>query len=754
MPPSWQIEYDDLGGRSQVQIWDVRGSQFVREDWRPGERFRGTLMLSATKTNTLESMLFNVGLFTPFAQDCASFFNERLDPKGEKDWNRPTTAGEVLQSWGYYITLALNPSVPVEQAWRKKRQPGDLFPPLDMGRHGMSKNRLKKMRELQAQMFSVDEDELDANDPWRYCRAPIAAFNLRRRSLVIPSWLLTLDESMCPYTGTEGVEPGKGADFKPIPLLSFVERKPEPLGCELKVAADGNSGVFLNLEIQEGAEAHAQQQWFDEYGHTAACSLRLLEPWFKGPRRPGQPWFKGPEQPTRACYGDSWFSGVNNAEAIFVESGKVIYPFGDVKTNTSRGAWEELKAECGPNSGDWATFTTEVHLEDDTILDMMAVAHRRGPTVHTYLSTHGLTTRGNPQRHKDDDLDADTGFVITRKCPAVLNDATLAQPKIDRGNRRRQHDLAIEKRFRTEAFPFRLFTTVLGMCISDSYYLDQYHNKPQKLEFRPACERMAWAMMYNNVDQIANGDCSSADLYRKPDTLTDEGESPFTATPSKSPYEESCGHVAVPLHCIPGYIGGKQQNCVVCGKKCSYACVLCSTKDLIMPLHQPYLGVGKPTGYKCAVEHRRSPYKHEAIRPNGRSTVAKERRKKRAEVARRIEEGEGEEEEDEVGGEDDEGGDEDEEGGGEDEEGGGEDDEGGGEDDEDVGEDDEDGNEDDEEGGDDEEEDQEEEEEDSGEEEEEELPWEIEEEPLPRRRSRRAAPAPAPAEPAPRRRRH
>ena len=50
----------------------------------------------------------------------------------------------------------------------------------------------------------------------------------------------------------------------------------------------------------------------------------------------------------------------------------------------------------------------------------MAVAHRRGPEVHTYLSPHGVTTQGAPQKHKDDFLDADTGHAVPRKCPAVL----------------------------------------------------------------------------------------------------------------------------------------------------------------------------------------------------------------------------------------------------------------------------------------------------------------------------------------------
>jgi hypothetical protein len=328
----------------------------------------------------------------------------------------------------------------------------------------------------------------------------------------------------------------------------------------------------------------------------------------------------------------------------------VIYALGDVKTNTSRFATDELRRACGANSGDWATFTTDVHLADDSHFNVMAVAHRRGPEVHTFLSTCGVTMAGKPQRHKDDDLDVDTGWVISRKCPAVLNDATLAQPKIDRGNRRRQHDLAMEKRFRTEvrracseracgasdavvsvarrlrlalqqAFPFRMFTTMLGVCFTDTYYLDQYFNKSE-LVFRQACERMAWATMYNNIDRIANGECDSADLYRMPKPDPD-AESPFTSSPAKS--VSSCtrvGHLPVPLYCIPGYEGARQQKCAVCTfngvkkqLKTSYCCVLCSSKDYIVPIHPAFTGIAKPSGFRCAIEHRKQPSKHPGVRP-------------------------------------------------------------------------------------------------------------------------------------------
>ena len=63
-----QVEYEE-GGEKLVQIWDVRGPTFIKEDWRPGDRFGAKIALSPSKYNTLEKMLFNVGLITPFAKE-------------------------------------------------------------------------------------------------------------------------------------------------------------------------------------------------------------------------------------------------------------------------------------------------------------------------------------------------------------------------------------------------------------------------------------------------------------------------------------------------------------------------------------------------------------------------------------------------------------------------------------------------------------------------------------------------------------
>ena len=47
-------DYCTEGDAQLVQIWDVRGPTFVKEDWQPGERFRAQIVLPAAKYNSLE----------------------------------------------------------------------------------------------------------------------------------------------------------------------------------------------------------------------------------------------------------------------------------------------------------------------------------------------------------------------------------------------------------------------------------------------------------------------------------------------------------------------------------------------------------------------------------------------------------------------------------------------------------------------------------------------------------------------------
>ena len=59
-----------------------------------------------------------------------------------------------------------------------------------------------------------------------------------------------------------------------LPNLTFVARKPRPLGTEFKCIADGMSGCMLWLEIQEGKENMKKKDYQREMGATTAFVLR------------------------------------------------------------------------------------------------------------------------------------------------------------------------------------------------------------------------------------------------------------------------------------------------------------------------------------------------------------------------------------------------------------------------------------------------------------------------------------------------
>ena len=58
-----------------------------------------------------------------------------------------------------------------------------------------------------------------------------------------------------------------------LPNLSYVKRKPEPLGTEFKNIVDGLIGVMLWMEIQEGKVRMSTKE-FQSLGSTCACVLR------------------------------------------------------------------------------------------------------------------------------------------------------------------------------------------------------------------------------------------------------------------------------------------------------------------------------------------------------------------------------------------------------------------------------------------------------------------------------------------------
>ena len=207
------------------------------------------------------------------------------------------------------------------------------------------------------------------------------------------------------------------------------------------------------MEIMKGkAEIVKPKYYTKEVGACCATTLRLAEPWFGT---------------SRVVAGDSWFASVATAEKL---GKRGLYFIGDVKTGTKRFVPKaDYVAATDPENGAWATFTSELKLGGDKLMRIFCVTHRRGESIHAFVASCGTTLPGRAHaayfEDEEEKIQCETvDYEISRQCPAVLNDFAVAQPLIDRHNRYRQHILAMKKRLVTTNYPFRFFTTFLGIA--------------------------------------------------------------------------------------------------------------------------------------------------------------------------------------------------------------------------------------------------------------------------------------------------
>ena len=461
--------------------------------------------------------------------------------------------GEWLRFWGYVLSISLNTGTPVEKMWSDQPIPESVLPPPRMGRHGMPKNRFKAIRA--AMRFGPSDDASFDLDEWCFVQPMVDAFNTHMAEIINPrDWLLCCDESMCAWRGKQGKR-----DHTKIPKLSWVPRKPEPLGCELKTAGCALSGALLFIEICKGKETHSALEYFKGkasdgrmYGHTTATTLRLVKPWFSS---------------ERVVFGDSWFASVMTAEAL---AQKGLFFLGDVKTATKRFPSEALEQNTNPENGAWATFTSELKLGGDKTIPIFSVSHRRGEHVHNFVSTCGTTIKGGAHlAYFEDEEDRayvsdEIAFELTRKAPKVINDRTLAQPCIDRHNRYRQFLLAIEKRMVTNSFDFRMGCTLFGILVTNCFFLHRYLNS-ELADFKEEMSKLSYRVMRNP---------HAPDPNAKPSPQTGRG------SPPGSPDDHDRDHTLrqISLFDRENNIVKKhhQLRCVVCGKKTSWYCVGCT----------------------------------------------------------------------------------------------------------------------------------------------------------------------------------
>ena len=103
----------------------------------------------------------------------------------------------------------------------------------------------------------------------------------------------------------------------------------EPLGLESKAVCDGETGVLLFMEMQEGATRMARKKYNDTQQHTTAATMRLIE---------GCGVTDGKK---RTVYVDSWFCSVKTKKAV--EEHFNCHTIGSIKTAHSSFPAEAMR---------------------------------------------------------------------------------------------------------------------------------------------------------------------------------------------------------------------------------------------------------------------------------------------------------------------------------------------------------------------------------------------------------------------------
>ena len=537
------------GAENKEQEWVVEPHpESIVNDARQEPRYQPKLARRKEDIDTPFKAWYNAAVSHKMFAKMEAYFNQRLS--GTNHDNRKTSRGELVRFCCLMGALACSPGKPVRKMWQRLKLPKDIYEPAAMGRFGIGINRFETLKRLAGECYPLNEVGLDSSNPWRFCDMPVNCYNEHMEQVFEPGWNTGPDESMSAYVGEEGEKPDQ------IPHAMQVDRKPEPRGAELEDWADAQCGCICGLEINEGAKRMAEKQYVADYGATAACSLRLS---------------KNIHHTNRAWGGDSWFMGVKEVETILSFG---LYPYGDVKTHTSRYPSKELIDLVGPDSGNWAVMSTVVAGGHK----IFAIGHRRGGTVHTYISSHGTSLTGTPQAHKDD-VDALGAQAKARPCPSILNTWTAQQPQIDKRNRERQHELAMEKRFVTANFPFRLFTTILGITFTTANCFYDYFYCKFDGTFVEFVSELCYDGLTNEIDTThARG--PDAPPAREPDP-------PGMRSPFGSPGRQASLHKLCSIKDIKEWKGAPYPGCSVCAKHTSRCCAACSTGDKLFALCDP-----------------------------------------------------------------------------------------------------------------------------------------------------------------------
>lgn len=360
---------------------------------------------------------------------------------------------EFWRFLGLLLAMTVAPRGKREDFWDATSEDAELFPP-SLFSSIMSHHRFEEiLSSLRLDMY--DEAAL-ATEPWIPIRKFLEDINQHRARHILPSGFLVQDEAMSAWHGRYW----HGSLQLGLPHRTVLPEKPEPVGLCLRVVADGQTGIALAIEIEEGKEAMATKDFVDTTP-TRACATMARMTQHLAHLPSGH----------RLLLADSYFGSVGAASYLWREH-KLLFT-GVVKHAHKFFPRDLLLGYPYRDRGDWVCYEAVV----DGV--RMLACGWKDLRVMTYVTTH-TTCEDGMQTSRQYTCMPEAGSPLPHKVEVHLSRPELVQhyhdfcSAVDIHNHLRQGGLQLERVLHTHTWWVRSFSTLLGMIEVDAYLAYRY----------------------------------------------------------------------------------------------------------------------------------------------------------------------------------------------------------------------------------------------------------------------------------------
>jgi hypothetical protein len=406
------------------------------------------------------------------------------------------TKKEFWVFWGLMISARIHGRQ--GQLWDESdEEPDGIEQPVNLGHH-MLKYRFRDIKKFVPYMW--ERPELKETDPWWQLSLMQEEFNKNRRRTVMSSYEKVFDELMSAFRP----QTRKNGD---LPNLSFIPRKPEPLGAEFKAICCAVTAMMIWIELQRGRDAMRAAEFAATSGVTAACTMRGARD-SKRYVGYGDVDEDDPNDPNEVFFGDSWFSSVETTCQLWNRF-KCRYG-GILKTNHSRfpKAWIEKTMKDWP-AGSHIVLEGRATREG---VDLIAIGYKYNSRKSLCFICHkdaGSTECTDFYEAKWKDSNGNTESRRVPR-PDVMGRYFRVCNRVDMHNHARQSLLALEKHWVTMTGYFRIITSMFGICITDAWKAYRYHlnrqHRHKDMEMKDFASALAHDMLYNAFDSFTSED--------------------------------------------------------------------------------------------------------------------------------------------------------------------------------------------------------------------------------------------------------